>query len=582
MKVSNIDYGRDALLTDQAKDLMFDYYMDKEETSPQEAFSRAALAYCGGDFKLAERMYDYASKQYMMFSSPVLSNAPKYGCAPKGLPISCFLSYVPDTIEGLIGHQAELAWLSVKGGGVGGHWSDIRHIDEKSTGCIPFLKTVDSAITAFKQGKTRKGAYASYLDIGHPSIVEFLNIRKPTGGDVNRKCLNSHHAVNISDAFMEKVISGGDWELRNPKDGEVVDVVSARTLFQDLLETRSKTGEPYLNFIDTVNNQRHEAHKDLGLKIKGSNLCNEIHLPTTEDRTAVCCLSSLNLEKYDEWKDTTIVEDLVTFLDNVLSYFIEHAPPELAKAVNSAEKERSIGIGAMGWHGYLQSKDVPFESPAAIGITRNIFKNISTKAKEQSYKLGLDRGCPEDLLGYGSRNAYLLAIAPNANSSILANCSPSIEPTKSNAYPHRTRAGTHLIKNKYLVELLSGLGKNTEDVWQSIIDNEGSVHHLDFLNEQQKDVFKTWAEIDQMWVIEQAGHRQQFLCQGQSVNLYFNKGVSRSYVLAVHMAAWKKGLKGLYYYRTNSGATADKVGTKIERVSLSSIVEGDDCVACQG
>lgn len=582
MQVANIDYTRDELLTEQAKDLMFDYYMLPEETSPQEAFSRAALAYCEGDMKLAERIYDYASKQWFMFASPVLSNAPKYGCEPRGLPISCFLSYVPDTVEGLINHQSELAWLSVKGGGVGGHWSDIRHIDDKSVGCIPFIKTVDSAITAFKQGKTRKGAYASYLDVSHPSVVEFLSIRKPTGGDVNRKCLNIHHALNIPDIFMEAVVEGGMWPLVNPKDGEVVDIVNARELFQSILETRARTGEPYLNFIDAANRGRHEAHKALGLEIKGSNLCNEIHLPTTEDRTAVCCLSSLNLEKYDEWKDTNIVEDLVTFLDNVLSFFIRHAPPELNKATNSALNERSIGLGAMGWHGYLQKNNMVFDSAISISMTKQIFNTIKTRAQVQTKRLAMMRGEPNDLVGYGDRNAYLLAIAPNANSSILCNCTPSIEPSKNNAYPHRTRAGTHLIKNKYLEEVLQVYKRNTEDVWQSIVDNEGSVQHLDFLNEYEKEVFKTWAEIDQMWIVEQAAIRQEYLCQGQSVNLYFPKGADRKYVLAVHLAAWKKGLKGLYYYRTSSGAQADKVSSKIERISLSSIVDGEDCVACQG
>lgn len=577
-----IDVSRDALLSEQALKLHRDYYMRKEDTSPQQGLARAASCFSGGDSNLAQRLYDYVSKQWFMFSSPILSNAIEEGEQPKGLPISCFLSYVDDTLESIIGHSAETAWLSVKGGGVGGHWSALRNVDDKSCGAIPFIHSIDASMTAYKQGRTRKGAYAAYLDVSHPAINEFLTIRTPTGGDVNRKCFNIHNAVNITNKFMNAVLEEKEWDFIDPKDGAVTGTCQARKLWESILTTRHRTGEPYLNFIDTANEARHPAHKAQGLTIKGSNLCNEIHLVTDNERTAVCCLSSVNLEKFDEWEHSTMVADLTTMLDNVLDFFIEHCPKEMAKAKFSAWSERSIGIGAMGWHGYLMRKGIPFESALAVGATHRIFKNIKEKALEQSTILAKERGEPADLIGYGVRNANLLAIAPNANSSILCNCTPSIEPISSNAYAHRTRAGTHLVKNNILEETLLSLGKNTEETWSSIINNEGSVQHLPFLSDYVKDVFKTFKEIDQHWVTEQGGHRQKYLCQGQSVNLYFPDNCPRAYINSVHLSAWREGLKGLYYVRTSSGAVADKVGVSVERKPLSSFLEDEGCMSCEG
>ena len=579
MPIIDIDLSRDKLISEQSTQLLKDYYMLPNEKSPQEAFCRAAYAYCYGDIKFAQKIYDYASKQWFMFSSPVLSNAPRPEEEFKALPISCFLTYVGDTLKDLIEHNAEVAWLSVKGGGVGGHWSDVRAVGDKSPGPIPFLKVVDSQMTAYKQGKTRKGSYAAYLDISHPDIVEFINFKLPTGGDANRKCFNLFNAVNITDKFMTAVEQDDYWDLLDPHTELVRDRIEARKLWEKLLEVRFRTGSPYLNFIDTANRALPNALKKLGLKIHGSNLCNEIHLPTNEDRTAVCCLSSVNLEKYDEWKDTSMVKDLIRFLDNVLQKFIDNAPQDIVKAKISALRERSLGLGAMGFHGYLQKHKIPFESPIAKGINMKIFKKIKEDALDETKNLAIKLGSPGDMVGTGHRNAHLLAIAPNANSSIICNCSPSIEPIKSNAYVHRTRVGSHLIKNKYLIPVLESYGKNVDVVWSSIIMKEGSVQHLDFLTKQDKDIFKTAFEIDQQWVIEHAADRQPYICQGQSVNLFFPAGSDKSYINSVHLRAWKKELKGLYYLRTSSGNDADKVGMKIERNALK---DAEECISCHG
>ncbi len=577
-----IDLTRDKNFTEQAMKLLKDYYMRPEENSPQESFARAASCYSGGDEALAQRVYEYVSKQWFMFSSPVLSNAVNEGEKVKGLPISCFLNYVPDTIGGIIENGAETRWLSVKGGGVGGSWSAVRSPDKRSPGVIPFMSDINSAMTAYKQGETRKGAYAAYLDVSHPSIQEFLQIRTPTGGDVNRKCFNIHHAVNIPDKFMEAQKARKSWPLVDPATEEVKETVDAFDLWCTILEARGRTGEPYLNFIDAANRGMHPSQVALGLKIWASNLCNEIHLPTNEERTAVCCLSSVNLEKFEEWKDTTMIEDLIVFLDNVLQFFIDHAPKELEKAVYSAMRERSLGLGAMGWHGYLQSKNIPFESPLAISQTHRIFSLIKERAVHATENLAEERGEPLDLLGSGHRNAYLLAIAPNANSSILCNCTPSIEPIKDNAYTHRTRAGTHLVKNKYLEAVLEDLGKNDDETWSQIIQAGGSVQGFDFLDDYTKDVYKKFSEVDQMWVVMQAGARQEYLCQGQSVNLSFPTPSDRQYVRAVHEKAWELGVKGLYYYRGTSGAESANVGSVLERQALSLSVGEDECRACEG
>ena len=582
-----IDFKRDNTLSEQASKLLKDYYCVEGEDSPQQAFARASVAYSYGDMELAQRIYDYVSKGWFMFASPVLSNAPLPGQKVKALPISCFLTYVPDSLEGLIDHTAELRWLSVKGGGVGGHWSDIRAVSDKAPGPMPFLHTVDADMTAYRQGKTRKGSYAAYMDITHPDIIEFLNMRVPTG-DVNRKNLNLHHAINITDSFMRAIERDEMWDLLDPNDGSVRDSMKARKLWEQILEVRYRTGEPYLNFIDTANRAMPQTQKDKGLKIHGSNLCNEIHLPTSEERTAVCCLSSVNVELFEEWKGTTMIRDLVRFLDNVLQFFIDNAPDEISRAKYSAQQERSLGLGAMGWHSFLNRKRIPFDSEAANVWNAVVFQYIQKEAVEESLKMGSQRGEAPDMEGTGRRNAHLLAIAPNANSSIICGTSPSIEPIKANAYTHRTRAGSHLVKNKYLAEELEKVDKNTDKIWKTIITNGGSVQHLDFLSDSVKEVFKTAIELDQNVLVKQGGDRQRFLCQGQSLNLFFPAGAEKKYLHQVHYNAWKEGCKGLYYLRTETGQRAENVSQKVKRDALKDYetqavaASQEECVACQG
>jgi ribonucleoside-diphosphate reductase alpha chain len=580
-----IDRTKDNKLSEQARKLLKDYYQLKEETSAQQSYARAAVAYSYGDMDLAQRIYDYVSEGWFMFASPVLSNAPLPGAKVKSLPISCFLTYVPDSLEGLIDHSAELRWLSVKGGGVGGHWSAVRAVSEKAPGPMPFLHTVDADMTAYRQGRTRKGSYAAYMDISHPDIIEFVNMRIPTG-DVNRKNLNLHHAVNVTDSFMRAVERDEVWDLVDPDDRTVRDSMRARKLWELLLETRYRTGEPYLNFIDTANRALPQTMKDKGLKIHGSNLCNEIHLPTSEDRTAVCCLSSVNLEKYDEWSKTPMIRDLIRFLDNVLQFFIDHAGDEISRARYSAQQERSLGLGAMGWHSYLNRHRIPFDSEDADKKNVEVFEYIKTQAVKETEKLAEERGeCP-DMEGTGRRNSHLLAIAPNANSSIIVSTSPSIEPLKANAYTHRTRAGSHLVKNIYLEEELKKVGKNDQTTWSIIITNGGSVQHLDFLSDEVKDVFRTAIEIDQDAIVRQGGHRQEFLCQGQSLNVFFPSGADRGSLHKVHYNAWKYGCKGLYYLRTETSNKAENVSIKVKREALkdyeSQAMSQEECVACQG
>lgn len=583
-----IDRKKDDLLAEYAVGMLKDFYLLDYEKTPQEGFARAAKAWSRYreemDDALAQRLYDYVSNKYFMFASPVLSNAPNGKKKDKGMPISCFLTYVPDTLEGLISHSSELRWLSVYGGGVGGHWSSVRTVSDIAPGPIPFLHTVDADMIAYRQGKTRKGSYAAYMDISHPDVVEFMNMRIPTG-DVQRKALNLHNAINISNEFMQAVVEDKDFDLRDPKNNEVKDTVNARKLWERLLEIRFRTGEPYLNFIDTANDALPQPLKDKGLKIHGSNLCNEIHLPTSADRTAVCCLSSLNLEYYDEWKDTTIVRDLVRMLDNVLQFFIDEAPDTITRAKYSAERERSIGLGAMGFHSLLQKHGVAWESEAAREINRTVFEHIKSEAVAETELLAEERGEYPDGVGSGRRNSHLLAIAPNASSGIILSTSPSIEPMKANAYTHRTRAGSFLVKNKYLEALLEERGENNDSTWTSIITKKGSVQHLPYLTEGEKAVFKTADELDQMWVVQHAAERQEFICQGQSVNLFFPAGANKSYVNKVHFNAWKQGLKGLYYLRTEAKQRAENVSEKVERVALQgdtrTIVYGkSDCPFC--
>jgi ribonucleoside-diphosphate reductase alpha chain len=585
-------------LSEQSLKLLKDYYMKEYEKKPEEAFKRTSYAFSGGDKALAKRIYKYVINNWFMFSSPILSNAPEKDEKVRGLPISCFLGYVPDTLEGLIDHTSELRWLSVKGGGVGGHWSDVRSVSNIAPGPIPFLHTVDADMTAYKQGVTRKGSYAAYMDISHPDIMEFMSLRIPTG-DVNRKCLNLHHGVNVPDAFMEAVEQGIRWNLVDPKTKKVSEVVMARELWETLLETRYRTGEPYIYFIDKANEAYPQTQKDKGLFSRGSNLCIEITLPTNEERTAVCCLSSLNLEMYDEWKDSLLVQDLTLFLDNVLQYFIDNAPDEISKAKYSAEQERSIGIGAMGWHNLLMKKSIPFESQAAAELNEEVFSLIKERAVAMSEILGEERGeCP-DMKGTGRRNANLLAIAPNANSSSIAGTSPSIEPIKANAFVHRTRAGSHLIKNKYLEMLLSGKGQNNDSIWNSIIANNGSVQHLEFLSDHEKEVFKTAIEIDQNAIVRLGGQRAKYICQAQSLNVFFPAGVDKKYLHEVHYNAWKEGNKSLYYLRTETSSKTELVSKKIEQHTMKDYAETpsgqdllggvsaefasqEDCASCQG
>lgn len=588
-----IDTKRDKLLSEQSSKLLKDYYCKKDEKTPQHALARAAVAYSFGDLEFAQRIYDYVSKGWFMYSSPVLSNAPSEGEKVKALPISCFLTYVPDSLDGLIDHSAELRWLSVKGGGVGGHWSDIRAVSDKAPGPMPFLHTVDADMVAYRQGRTRKGSYAAYMDINHPDIVEFINMRIPTG-DVNRKNLNLHHAINISDDFMEAVASGSDWNLLDPNDQTVRDTMNARKLWEVILETRYRTGEPYLNFIDTANRALPQSQKDLGLEIKGSNLCNEIHLATNEERTAVCCLSSVNLEEYDSWKDTNMIEDLIVFLDNVLQFFIDNAGDEISKARYSAQQERSLGLGAMGLHSYFQKHLIALDSQEAVEKNKEIFSLMYDKALTSTLALGKEKGEAPDMKGTGRRNAHMLAIAPNANSSMIVDTSPSIEPWKANAFTSRTRVGSHLNKNKYLQKELENLGLDNDEIWSSIITAGGSVQHLNIPN-TIKDVFKTAIEIDQLSLIRLAADRQKHLCQGQSLNIFFPAGCDKKTLHSVHYQAWKQGCKGLYYLRTESSNKAENVSSKVEREALGSEInpstinfnngteeQQDDCLDCQG
>jgi len=583
-----INKDRDELLTDFGKTTLKDRYLLPEEDSPQEAFMRAAKAYSDND-EMAQRIYDYASKMWFMFSTPILSN----GGTKRGMPISCFLNYVGDSREGITGHYTENAWLTSIGGGIGGYWGDVRSDGtmtsggSQSTGSIPFLHVVDSEIMAFSQGKTRRGSYAAYMDISHPEILEFLDIRKPSGGDIHRKCLNLHHGINISNEFMElidKCIAeptwDDTWDLIDPHTNETVKTVSARDLWQKILENRVATGEPYVSFIDHINNALPETQKALGLQVHHSNLCTEITLPTAEDRTAVCCLSSVNLETYDEWKNNKLfIGDIIRFLDNVLTHFVEKAPEHVFRAKFSATQERSLGLGAMGFHAYLQKCGIPFESALAKAKNLQIFKHIKAEAVAESKRLGVKRGEAPDMEGTGMRNAHLLAIAPNASSSIICGTtSPSIEPYRANAYVQKTMSGSFLVKNKHLEKLLETKGINNDKTWTSILANRGSVLHIKDLSDYEKDIYKTSIEINQQWIIEHAADRQEFICQGQSLNVFVPADVDIKELHDIHMLAWKRKLKTLYYCRSEAIKRAELVSLKVERT----IIPEADCLACEG
>ncbi len=584
-----IDYSRDKLLTEFSIKTLQDRYLVGDEKSPQEAFARAAEAFAD-DNDHAQRIYEYASNLWFMFATPVLSN----GGTARGLPISCFLNYVEDSREGITGHYTENAFLSSFGGGIGGSWSDVRSSGTRtskgseSTGVVPFVKVVDSEMLAFSQGVTRRGSYAAYLHITHPEIEEFLDGRKPTGGDTNRRFLNLHHGIVVSDRFMETIHratkeEGYDdsWELVDPHTKEVKKVVSARALWVKILQNRMESGEPYVMFEDAVNNDLPEFQKKKGLYVNHSNLCSEITLPTNEERTAVCCLSSVNLEYFDEWKDhPSFISDLVRFLDNVLQYFIENAPSQLEKAKYSAFRERSIGLGAMGFHAYLQKNGIPFEGAIATSVNHSIFKHMKDQAMEETLRLAVERGaCPDDD-SCRVRNAHLLAIAPNASSSIICgNTSPSIEPFRANAFTQKTKSGSFLQKNKFVEKILEKYGKNDDKTWREIVTNKGSVQHLEFLSDMEKEVFKTAVEINQAWVIEHASARQQYICQSQSLNLFFPPDVNKGELHNIHMVAWAKNLKTLYYLRSEAISRADNVSNEVKR---EIIFEQQDCLSCEG
>jgi len=588
----NINYNRDKYLSEFSIKTLNDRYLLKDEVSPQQAFARAAEAF-SDDEEHAQRLYDYASKLWFMFSTPILSN----GGTSRGMPISCFLNHVEDSRGGITSHYTENAFLSSVGGGIGGDWSSIRGVGSstsngsESTGVIPFLKVVDGEMLAFSQGITRRGSYAAYLDISHPEIEEFLDIRKPTGGDINRKSTNLHHAVVITDDFMwliEKATREDNfndaWELIDPHTKKVVKTVPAKTLWVKLIQNRVETGEPYIMFKDTVDAALPKYQQDLGLEVHHSNLCSEITLPTDENRTAVCCLSSVNLEEYDEWKnDDLFIPDLIRMLDNVLDHFIHNAPPELHRAVYSARQERSLGLGAMGFHAYLQRHSIPFESVIAKIRNKQMFHEIKEKANEATKFLAKERGeCP-DAVGHGVRNSHLLAIAPNASSSIICgNTSPSIEPYRANAFVQKTKTGSSLLKNEYLEHCLDEIGMNNEDIWQSIITHDGSVQHLEFLDDETKDIFKTGPELDQRWLVEFAADRQEYICQSQSLNLFFPADVSKQELHAVHMMAWKKGVKTLYYLRSEAIKRADRVSDEALRQYMFDSISDDSCLACEG
>jgi ribonucleoside-diphosphate reductase alpha chain len=589
-----VDYSRDGLFDELGLKRLKESYMREDESSPQERFAYVSNSF-GSNKEHAQRLYDYASRHWLSYSTPILS----FGRSKRGLPISCFLPYLDDSAEGLVDTLAEVNWLSMLGGGVG-IGIGIRSADDKSVGVMPHLRTYDAASLAYRQGRTRRGSYAAYLDIRHPDILIFLEMRKPTG-DQNMRCLNLHHGINITDDFMHLIErcmidpnADDTWELKDPASGEVRDRIPARELWQRILEIRMQTGEPYLHFIDTSNKAMPEFQKKLGLSIKQSNLCSEIILPTDKERTAVCCLSSLNLEHFDDWKNETIfLRDVAEMLDNVLQYFIDHAPNTVGRAKFSAIRERSIGIGALGWHAYLQRNSIVWESALATSANHKIFKHIRTHLDQANISLGKERGEAPDAAGTGLRFSHMMAIAPNASSSIImGNTSPSIEPFRANAYRQDTLSGASLNKNKYLDKIIKELCKNDNkldynEIWSSIIANDGSVQHIDFLDEWTKDVYKTSMEIDQRWLVDHAANRQSYIDQAQSVNLFFRPDVNIKYLHAVHFQAWKQGLKTLYYCRSEKLAKADKVSKRIERevikeIDLKQLATEEVCLACEG
>ncbi|MEA3067294.1 MAG: ribonucleoside-diphosphate reductase alpha chain [Sphingomonadales bacterium] len=590
------DASRDELLTEFGKDTLRDRYLLPGENY-QDLFARVAAAY-SDDAEHAQRVYDYISKLWFMPATPVLSN----GGTGRGLPISCYLNSVDDSLQAITEIWNENVWLASKGGGIGTYWGRVRGIGEpvglngKTSGIIPFVRVMDSLTLAISQGSLRRGSAAVYLDVSHPEIEEFLEIRKPSG-DFNRKALNLHHGVLITDEFMEAVRAGAEFTLRSPRDGSERATVDARSLFQKLVETRLATGEPYIIFIDAVNKAMPKHHRDLGLKVSTSNLCSEITLPTGKDhlgadRTAVCCLSSLSLETWDEWhKDKRFIEDVMRFLDNVLSDYIARAPDEMARAKYSAERERSVGLGVMGFHSFLQARSIPFEGAMAKSWNYKIFKHIRAQVDQASMMLAKERGpCPDAAdMGVMERFSCKMAIAPTASISIIAGgTSACIEPIPANIYTHKTLSGSFSIKNPYLEKLLATKVKDSAAVWNTILEQGGSVQHLDFLTQEEKDVFKTSFEIDQRWLIELAADRTPFIDQAQSLNLFIPADVDKWDQMMLHFRAWELGIKSLYYLRSKSvqragfagGVEADNT-PELKEIPLASTTDYDECLACQ-
>jgi ribonucleoside-diphosphate reductase alpha chain len=608
-----IDRARDSAVTDFGRATLTDRYLMPGEGF-QDLFARVA-SYYGDDAAHAQRIYDYISRFWFMPATPVLSN----GGTSRGLPVSCFLNEASDSLEGIVDLWNENVWLASKGGGIGSFWGNLRSIGEKvgqngkTSGVIPFIRVMDSLTLAISQGSLRRGSAAVYLPVSHPEIEEFVEIRRPTGGDPNRKALNLHHGVLVPDAFMRAVEADEAWPLISPKDGSVVRSISARSLWIRILTARIEMGEPYLVFSDHVNRARPEHHKLAGLEVKTSNLCSEITLPTGRDRdgrerTAVCCLSSLNLETWFEWQDHPLfIEDVMRFLDNVLQDFIDRAPAEMERAKYSAMRERSVGLGVMGFHGFLQSQNVPFESVVAKVWNKRIFRHIRAQADAASRMLAEERGPCPDAADYGvmERFSHKLSIAPTASISIIAgNSSPGIEPIAANVFLQKTLSGSFTVRNRFLQPILAAHGQDTDEVWSSITLNKGSVQHLDFLSEQEKAVFKTAFELDQRWIVEHAADRTPYICQSQSVNLFLPANVHKRDLHQIHLLAWKKGLKSLYYCRSLSIQRADNVSEKAVRPAEFSsaaataleaelplvlppkpaaarVVDYEECLACQ-
>ena len=591
--IIKIDKSKDLKLTDFGRATLSDRYLGKNE-SYQDLFARVASTYADNNLH-AQRIYNYISDLWFMPATPILSN----GGTERGLPISCFLNEAGDSLNGILDLWSENVWLAAKGGGIGSYWGNLRSIGEKigrvgkTSGIIPFIKVMDSLTMAISQGSLRRGSAACYLPIDHPEIEEFIEMRRPTGGDPNRRALNLHHGVLVSDSFMRAVETNSQWALKSPKDGIVQSTVSARNLWIRLLTARVETGEPYIIFVDTVNRLIPQHHKLAGLNVKTSNLCSEITLPTGidkdgNDRTAVCCLSSLNLETYDEWKDQgNFIEDVMRFLDNVLTDFINKAPNTFQNAKYSAMRERSIGLGVMGFHSFLQKNSIPFESVMSKVWNNKIFKHIQNEVDRASNKLADERGsCPDaEEYGFKERFSNKTAIAPTASISIICGgASPGIEPVAANSYTHKTLSGSYNVRNRYLKAILEEKGKNDEETWSTITTNQGSVSHLDFLTDHEKEVFKTAFELDQKWIIELGAERTPYISQAQSINIFLPADVHKKELHQIHFQAWKKGLKSLYYCRSKSIQRAENInkGLKAEVKTSDSKDEKDyeECLSC--